>query len=150
VQAWALVEFDLSTILGEDITIDSATLEVYEGQVGSAGKVISCYRAKTSWNEATVIWASRPQLGPSVLDYVTTDGVIGWWVFDVAEQVQDWVDGEHVNNGFVLVHTPGCTFPYVYSSDYTGDPEMRPILRLEYSPRSAVEEISWGEVKANF
>jgi hypothetical protein len=150
VQAWALVEFDLSLIMGEEITIDTATLEVYEAQVGASGKSVACYRIKTAWNEASVIWASRPQLGSSVLDFVMTDGAPGWWIFDVTAQVQKWIDGEHVNNGLALVHSPGCTFPYVYSSDYTSDPDLRPILRVDYSPRTAVTELSWGEIKAHF
>ncbi|OGD74460.1 MAG: hypothetical protein A2Y64_01715 [Candidatus Coatesbacteria bacterium RBG_13_66_14] len=149
-QAWGLVEFDLSDILAEDIVIELATLEVYEGQVGSYGAAVNCQRIKTVWVEASVIWASRPQLGSRVWDSVVGDGAPGWWVFDITEQVQLWVDGEQDNNGVALVHSPGCTFPIVYSSDYTADPDLRPILTIDYSPRTEVEEVSWGQIKATF
>jgi hypothetical protein len=150
VQAWGLVEFDLSDILAEDIVIELATLEVYEGQVGSYGSAVNCQRIKTTWDEASVIWATRPQLGARVWDYIITDGAPGWWEFDITEQVQLWADGEQENCGVALVHSPGCTFPIIYSSDYTADSDLRPKLSIEYSPRTEVEEVSWGQIKANF
>jgi hypothetical protein len=150
VQAWGLVEFDLSDILAEEIVIENATLEVYEFQVGSYGAAVNCQRIKTAWDEASVIWATRPQLGARIWDSITTDGSPGWWSFDITEQVQKWVDGEHENYGVALVHSPGCTFPFVYSSDYTGDPDLRPKLSVEYSPRTGVEVVSWGLIKAGF
>jgi hypothetical protein len=150
VQTWGLVEFDLADILAEEISVDSATLEVYEGQVGSYGAAVNCQRIKSVWDEASVVWGNRPQLGARVWDSIVTDGVTGWWVFDITEQVQLWADGEQENYGVALVHSPGCTFPMVYSSDYTTDSSLRPKLTVEYSPRTAVEETSWGQIKAEF
>ena len=149
-QAWGLVEFDLSDILAEEITIESAILEVYEGQAGSYGAAVNCQRIKYAWDEASVIWGNRPQLGARVWDSVSGDGVPGWWEFDITLQVQLWVDGEQENCGVALVHSPGCTFPIVYSSDYTGDSDLRPKLSIEYSPRTEVKETSWGQIKADF
>lgn len=146
--AAGLVEFDLSSITGIGVTINQATLSVYEYIVGSSGATFGVYRIIDEWDEMTVLWSNRPSWTGSQ-DSVTCDGATGWWDFNITQLVQDWVDETEENHGVSIFYpSSGCTFPHIYSSDY-GTEEFRPKLEIDYTPPSGLEPASWGEIKAD-
>jgi hypothetical protein len=146
-----LVEFDLNPIMSWSISVDSATLEVYENLTSDAGVAFGAYRILDDWNEATVIWNNRPAWGSSSYGYITTDYATGWWSFDVTSLVEDWLDGVYPNYGVCITHPGGgCSPPRVCASEYSPvDPTLCPKLTIAYT-ETAVDEVSWGQIKAEF
>jgi len=143
-----LVEFDLSGIIGWSINIDSATLEVYEQTVGDIGLGYGIYRITSSWDEATVIWNTRPTWGVSAYDYITSDASPGWWTFDVTALVQEWVNETYTNYGLCVTAAGGSCSPSLVNSSEYSDQDLIPTLTIEYT-LTDVEGVSWGEIKAD-
>lgn len=100
-----------------------------------------------SWDESTITWNTMPGVHYSDSHSYPTD--IGPWVINVQSVVQDWFDGTHDNNGFCFFDNDGPFGESVccFSSDYQ-TAGSRPYLEIYYTPASAVEEASWGAVKA--
>jgi len=133
------------------ISVDSAILEVYEDLTSDAGITFGAYRILADWDEATVIWNNRPSWGTTAYDTIVTDHNIGWWTFDVTPLVRDWLDGVYPNYGVCITHPGGgCSPPRVCASEYAQvDPELCPKLTIVYT-ETAVREVSWGVIKADF
>ncbi|MBD3372618.1 MAG: DNRLRE domain-containing protein [Candidatus Coatesbacteria bacterium] len=146
-----MIEFDLSSIDDWSITVDSATLEVYESQVGDTGVNYGTYRITSSWNENSVIWNTRPSWGGTSYDNVIADGATGWWEFDITNLVAGWIDDSYENYGVAITYPAGgCSPSQVCASEYASvDPDLCPKLTIEYTV-TAVEEKSWGFIKADF
>jgi len=100
-----------------------------------------------AWDEYTISWNNMPGVFESV--QASYPSGTGWIIYGVSVWVQNWLDGTWSNNGFALFDNDGSD-QYVMSdsSDYTVDPSLRPMLYLEYTPTSAVEEATWGQIKA--
>lgn len=101
------------------------------------------------WQEATITWNNMPGVHDSESISYPTQGY-NWWGINVQPIVADWLNGTYDNDGFCLYDNSGPSTEHanVFSSDFTGDPDIRPYLELFYTPASAVEEASWGAVKA--
>jgi hypothetical protein len=127
-----LVEFDLSDLTCyDDVYVDEAVLEVYECTVGSSGLTFGAYQVLEDWDEATVVWNTHPYWSGTYEDYIVTDGATGWWEFDISELCRDWIYGADNFGVSVYYQGTGCSFPYVYSSDYSGA-SYRPKLTVDY------------------
>jgi hypothetical protein len=73
---------------------------------------VHCREVLASWNPATLTWANKPALGPTI-DLAADsggnteidDGDLLTPIFcDVTDLVQDWVDGTRPNNGMALTN----------------------------------------------
>ncbi len=106
------------------------------------------YQVTESWGETSVNWNNRPAKEGGYTDYIQTDAAIGWWEYDITGPVTDWVDGTAENYGLAITSPAGCTLPTVYSSD-NSDAAHRPKITIEYTVNSAVEEATWGQIKAD-
>ena len=97
------------------------------------------------WDEMTVTKNNMPgyHCDPE-LDYAAP--MVGsWLILDVTEFVEDWTDGSRSNNPFLFT-----TYDYTYGGFYIISREgggNQPKLVIVYSG-SAVEETSWGDIKA--
>ncbi len=144
--SWAtFIEFaglNDSQYQGATVTLALLYLNVYSH--GSAGQfqVGAC---SSHWDEYTLTWNNMPAVHESFFANYPSD--TGWYILDVTTYVQNWLDGTWTNQGFALYDNDGDEHASSYSSDYTSDPNLRPALYLEYSG-AAVEEATWGEIKA--
>ena len=55
-----------------------------------------------------------------------------WMEFDVKHMVQAWRDGTYDNYGLYGYTNGSSQWAHFYSSDYADDPNLRPILEIEY------------------
>jgi hypothetical protein len=152
------LKFDLSSIPADAI-VRTATLSLYQqGQMNSSTPTFDLHYLTSDWAEGTgVLNASGDGATWRTYDGVNewdspggdfnsapsssavSSGVAGTWVnWDVSDLAQSWVDGSITNYGCLIkkdVENP-ATFDlkFFYSSDYTGDPMLRPKLVIEYVP----------------
>jgi len=146
--AWAtFIEFTgLNDSQYQGATVNSAALYLNIYAFGSGGQ-FRLGACSSHWEEYTLTWNTMPPVHESyVSDYPTTTG---WLVLDVTSYVQNWLDGTWDNQGFALYDNDGDEFASARTSDYTDDPSLCPKLVLDYSG-AAVEEATWGEIKAAF
>jgi len=144
-----LIKFDVSAYSGA--TINSATVRLYVyGSV--SGPILQWYgrtRIPEDWSEGTVTWNNRPD----VTDYTAIAGPSAenaWWTFTVTDWVQGFVNGAYVNYGFQIAKDnsdPG--YFWMRSKEYWNS-DYHPELVLDYTPGSAVESASLGNIKAAF
>jgi len=126
--------------------VNSASLNLYLRDVDGTGnfEVGAC---DESWNEDTITWNTKVGVIESFeVDY--PENGYEWFFLDVTDHVQNWLDGSWSNYGFCLYGYFDQASAGAYSSDYTDDPTLRPKLVLDYSG-AAVEETTWGEIKAS-
>jgi len=127
-----LVEFDLSELTCYDgVYVEKAILEVYECTVGATGLTFGAYQILEDWDEATVTWNTSPEWSYSYEDYIVSDTSPGWWEFDISGLCREWVYGAENFGVSIYYQGTGCTFPYVYSSDYT-NATYRPKFTVDY------------------
>ncbi|MBD3371940.1 MAG: DNRLRE domain-containing protein [Candidatus Coatesbacteria bacterium] len=102
------------------------------------------------WQETTIIWNNMPGVHDSESISYPTQGY-NWWGINVQPIVEDWLNGTYDNDGFCFFDNsgPGTEGAQVYSSDLSNDPDLRPCLKLYYSPGTEVEESSWGSIKTS-
>ena len=142
------IEFtELNDAQYQGITVSSASFQLYAYTVASSEQYLfgPC---DAPWEENTITWNNM--VGTHETVQLTYPPSAGWITYDVTTWVQNWLDGTWDNNGLCLIDTTG-TNQYICarSSDYTTDPSLRPKLVLEYYG-AAVEEATWGEIKATF
>ncbi|OGD74458.1 MAG: hypothetical protein A2Y64_01705 [Candidatus Coatesbacteria bacterium RBG_13_66_14] len=111
--------------------MEEALLEVYECIIGASGLTFGAYKILEDWDEATVTWGTQPQWSYTYEDYIVTDSSPGWWEFDISELCREWVYGTDNYGVSIYYQGSGCSFPYVYSSDYSGT-SYRPKLTVDY------------------
>ena len=105
VRTWApaknertFVRFDVSSIPAGS-TVDSATLTLCATSVPSATRTYGVHRVTAAWVETTITWANQPTVAGAVTAATTTPGSPGCMSWNVAPDVQLWVDGT-ANNGW--------------------------------------------------
>lgn len=168
----SMIRFDLSSIPAGAI-INSATLRLRCTQVGVSDSAdISLYRALTEWYEGdasggtTTIdgstWNNRNHIGtvawsggaggasgsdynatPSATTAVTVvDADYDW---DVAADVQNFIDGVNPNYGWWILHSGGSTTSKQFSTSDNATAGNRPELIIDYTEGplpSVVDSIS--------
>jgi len=105
-----------------------AKLKIYNNVGGTYSAEVCVYRVTESWNENDVTWNSRPALGEEY-DCKTINSA-GWWVFDITDLVQGWVNGSYENYGLALSSDSSTELQF-YSKDYS-DPSYHPVLEITY------------------
>jgi parallel beta-helix repeat protein len=140
-----LTHFDLSSIPA-DATIDAATVHLYVCGGGDCrfdfgNPTYNIHRIEESWGEMTVTWNNQPGYNPTPIDSITKPTCEDCWdVYNVASDVQDFVDGTS-NYGWLVkletesdpdepgtyYETRGCSesshWPYLEVT-YTEAPEI--------------------------
>ena len=149
-QYQTLVRFDVFTDEGGVVPagsqIQSATLSVYKSS--AYNYVYELHRVLRDWQESEATWnqarigvpwtqVGAAGLGSDIAATADATGSAAWaagWVdFDVTAAVQAIADGAD-NYGWKLVGVSGNgNTKQFHSSDYTGDPALRPKLIIQYS-----------------
>ncbi len=147
---YTFIEFtELNDPQYQGATVNSAHLKLRVDIIGSGTSSTDQYEigpCSTAWVEDTITWNNQPSVHESVTLNYTTD--FGWVSIDVTSWVQKWLDGTWDNYGFSLFDEDGnYEENHSYSSDFPHVLVFRPRLVMEYSD-SAIEEATWGQIKA--
>jgi glucose/arabinose dehydrogenase len=157
----ALVRFDLSP-LPADAVIQSATVNLHLNRDASAPTLLQWHRATSDWGEgasnagapggegiaaaagdatwihrfhATTAWGTAGGEFSSTVSAAATVGGLGaksWSGAQLAQDVQDWLDGTHPNHGWVL-RDPGTEVSAKrFASREATNPALRPSLSVTY------------------
>jgi uncharacterized repeat protein (TIGR01451 family) len=154
----AYLKFNLSGI-PEGSTILSATLYAYTKYGASNGPpsfdprtiVIDAENVSDdTWNESTLCWDNRPQMGPTVLDSETVDNAENiWYSWDVTSYVQGELTGDKTASvGLISENENTDASLWFYSKDASYSGEPHPYLRVIYTsaeniPENMPENIEW-------
>jgi hypothetical protein len=151
--SYGYIEFiELSDPQYQGTTVTSAILSLYVYNMGGdSSNAFWGSACDSPWSESAITWNDRPSAaGPSYL-YSYPSGT-GWMAIDITGIVQGWLNGTRPHYGMYFTnHTTSHDNDYLNtrSSDYTADSTLRPKLVLEYYG-AAIEEATWGEIKATF
>jgi hypothetical protein len=132
----ALVLFDLSSI-SNGTTITSAELYLYYANYSGTdpvNRVLKLYRLTDFWEEDSVTWARLPDHDPQETATSTVPENAGTWMkWEVAEDVQDFVDGKATNYGWVVMDTDYWNKPNVPTVHFgtKEDVDHTPLLDME-------------------
>lgn len=141
-----VIGFDLSSI-PQDALVNSASLNIYRFD-GSSGSALEChiFRVTEDWEEITLVdGIAYDTSGP--YDQIVITGN-GWYVFDLTDLVQEWVQGTHPNYGAVFFGTGGTgLYQYFHSREAASD---NPHLVVEYELAGSFEECTFGSIKASY
>ncbi|MFC2059552.1 carboxypeptidase regulatory-like domain-containing protein [Chloroflexota bacterium] len=137
-EQYLYTEFDLSSI-PSGTSVSSARLDFYmHGQNGYMAYDYGVYKITENWEESQVTWNNQPTCDVSP---VTVFSGFAWqakynqWhsIINLAGVVQEWVNTPSSNFGIVIKPISGSYgYPYLRSSDYSGDPTLRPKLVINY------------------
>ena len=133
--ARSFVEFDVSSIPSGS-TVNTATLTLCATKVPSSARTIDLHRITASWVETTLTWNNQPGVAGSVTDSATTPGSPACMTWDVAADVQLWIDGT-ANEGWRAkdsVEGQGTKYITEFATRENGTPADRPILDVNYTP----------------
>ena len=143
------IEFtELNDAQYQGVIVTSAIIHFYAFAVDGAGQPYQYGPCNAPWEENTLTWNTMPGTHETIT--ITYPSSTGWISYDITAWVQNWLDGTWNNNGLAFINNEG-TNQYICarSSDYAVDPSLRPKLVLDYNS-SALEENTWGEIKALF
>ncbi|MBW2984965.1 DNRLRE domain-containing protein, partial [Candidatus Woesearchaeota archaeon] len=135
--AAALIKFnDINDIPGyADITAAKLKLYFYDSPTDPANPInLSTRKIISDWTESGVTWNTKPAYSDQYSDKVTLTNNYGWVEWDVAEGVQNIVNGSSPNYGVAIVPDVGTagTDKRFYSSDYS-NASLHPILEVNYT-----------------
>ena len=131
----SFVEFDVSSIPAGS-TVNTATLTLCAVAVPTSARTIDLHRITASWVETTLNWTNQPGVAGSVTDSATTPGSPACMTWDVATDVQLWIDGT-ANEGWRAkdsVEGQGTKYTTEFATRENGTPADRPILDVNYTP----------------
>jgi hypothetical protein len=155
----SLMRWDISALPG-DITISSATVELYRYEAGAVNAMqIALYRMTRDWTEGTgwefqpdpsyvpdgATWTlARPgtawttpggDFDAAIVDQITlpTDMANGWVSLDATAAVRAWVEGGVPNYGLLLRPLSGEYTYHYYHSRNCGSADLRPRLVVNYT-----------------
>jgi hypothetical protein len=98
----SFVKFDVSSIPASS-TVSAATLTLCATAVPSATRTYEVHAASADWAEMTITWSNQPAVAASATDTATTPSSPACMTWDVAADVQDWVNGTATNYGWRVV-----------------------------------------------
>jgi sugar lactone lactonase YvrE len=126
-QFYALFRFSTATIPA-NATVVSATVTL--SQTNNGASTANAHLITAPWNEATVTWSSFGGAfeNQAFKSFSTASATI---TFNVAPQVQAWLDGSSPNHGF-LIEQAG-PFQTKYKSQEYAIASQRPVLRVCYN-----------------
>jgi len=118
----------LSSAIPPGAVLTSATLNLYVWQVSN--QTVNVHRVTDYWEEMTITWNNFGGSYAAAIDGSIPVAAVGWTSTDVTALVQDWLDGNYANYGFLLEQ--GTTYPrsIFLSREHNGD--MDPFLEVCY------------------
>ena len=123
-EARSYVQFDLSSIpAGSSVTDATLSTYVYRG-AGTA----NLYKVTSAWTESSYTFPNNDVSVAATSSFNSS----AWGNLSITSLAQGWYNGSISNYGVALKKAD--TDYYLYSSDYTTDPSLRPKLAVTYSP----------------
>ena len=95
----SFVRFDVSAI-PDGSTIDTATFTLCAVSVPGQERTYEVHRVTEAWGETTITWNNQPTVAPAATTTATTPASPACMSWDVASDVQAWVDGTGDNFGW--------------------------------------------------
>lgn len=145
-----LIQFDLREIpLGS--VVDSAELSLYHftEENGYYYLTLDAHRVTEDWSETEVTWNNQSSFDPIAESFNFFDRYHSspdWHEWDLTNLTQFWIDGVYDNYGVSInVGQPsqGYSLKLAHSSDYSGDPSLRPKLLVDYVPASPLRTLDY-------
>ncbi len=131
----SFAKFDVSSIPASS-TVSSATLTLCATGVPGATRTYEVHAVSADWVETIITWSNQPAVAASATDTATTPSSPGCMTWDVASDVQAWVDGTS-NYGWRVVDDTE-SHPGDYLSQFrTRENSVvaeRPTLEVAYTP----------------
>ena len=131
----SFVKFDVSSIPASS-TVNSATLTLCATAVPGVTRTYDVHAVSADWVETTITWTNQPSVAASATDSTTTPASVGCMTWDVAADVQAWVDGTS-NYGWRVVDdaesAPGDYLSQFRTRENSVVAE-RPTLDVTYTP----------------
>jgi hypothetical protein len=136
---YTLIQFDLT---GMPAIATSARVEFFVGQsTGTGNTGMYLYRITEFWDWKTqgtgadnerLWWADRPNATQWNPDTLSAPTVGEWYSIDITTLYNSWQDNTYENYGIQLRPTETWNkWNEFYSSDYIGDPSLRPRLVIQ-------------------
>lgn len=131
----ALLKFDLGSIpaLANILTANIYIWYDNEGGEEEPSEQIDVYRITSAWAELTVTWNTKPSIAgePSTSYTLGTQG--SWRSFNVAADIQGFIDNSYTNHGHLLRFNTAQTEHEYYPLYWAREHLVRkPYLRVEY------------------
>ena len=131
----SFAKFDVSSIPASS-TVSSATLTLCATGVPIDTRTYEVHAASADWAEMTITWSNQPSVAASATDSTTTPSSPACMTWDVAADVQAWVDGT-TNYGWRVVDSaeghPGDYLSQFRTRENSVVAE-RPTLEVTYTP----------------
>lgn len=131
----SFVKFDVSSIPASS-TVGSASLTLCATAVPVAIRTYEVHAVSADWVETIITWSNQPAVAASATDSATTPASVGCMTWDVASDVQAWVDGT-TNYGWRVVDSaeghPGDYLSQFRTRENSVTAE-RPTLDVTYTP----------------
>ncbi len=143
---YALLRFDVLSVIPANATVSSARVRVYEYmQIGPASFPVTAHKSTQGWSGLLATWTDATlgtpwSAGPggtydaAVLDTTTVNAGDAWREWDVTPLVQEWVDGVSPDYGVQLVHDPVAPDNYMQFRTLNSSSSSKPQLVVVYVP----------------
>ena len=123
------IKFDLSS-LADAISIEHAYLRLYIYSP-NATRALRVSQVTSNWSEYEVTWNTRPSFTTvGAVETMCHKNTNEWLEWDITSFVDSWINGSAENYGIQIDQTASRR-AYFYTSDYTDNPSLRPMLVLE-------------------
>lgn len=100
----SFIKFNIPNTIPEN-SVTAARLEIEK--TAGATPTIKAYQCVSSWSSATITWNNMPDDEENFALESTLctrySATSSWYVMNVTEIVQDWIDGLSLNYGFILM-----------------------------------------------
>ena len=148
------IKFDISSIPVET-TIISAKLRLYMYNAPGSSRIYDIHRVTGYWTETGITWNNQPNVADSLTDSNSTGTTEKWLEWDVASDVQGFVNSSYANYGWrIKDRYEDSTISYQWSRfrsrEYTEKKGHRPQLVITYMVRNVTSCDKGGEEKNIF
>lgn len=143
---YALLRFDVLSVIPANATVSSARVRVYEyKQRGSVSFPVTAHKITQGWSGLLANWTNATSGTPwaagsggtydaTVLDTTIVNAGDSWREWDVTPLVQEWVDGVSPDYGVQLVHEPVAPDNYMEFYTLNSSQSNKPQLVVIYVP----------------
>lgn len=147
------IQFDLATI-PPSANVSAAMLQLYveQSDIDSlhVRRVLQPWEQTPTGNADGLNWSNQPTFG-EIVGSAQTVPAAEWVGIDIEDVVADWIAGRVVNHGVIVLgdEIAGSGQAVVYSSNYAGDPLLRPKLEVTYTLESDKPAAKISSIKDN-
>ncbi len=103
----ALLSFAPDALPPRGSKITSAKLWLYVGgtTAGDAPMTVHAHRVRDTWDENSVTWQNRPQFDQEPFSSTVIPAQLGWYSWDVKNELQAWSDARDTDHFSVLLRS---------------------------------------------